>query len=41
MLSIFSQPNYSIGDNSISSMQSIFELDIEWKLILTGRVGEV
>ncbi|XP_065205538.1 tyrosine-protein kinase hopscotch [Planococcus citri] len=40
VLSIFSQTEYSLGDNAISSIQSIFELDREWQLILNGRIGE-
>lgn len=42
MMALSSEHDYQ-GDafSSISSMQSIFELDKEWNLILTGLMGEV
>lgn len=41
-MSVINQENHN-NDlmNPIASLQSIFELDKEWNLILTGRIGEV
>lgn len=42
MMALSGEHDYnSEAFNSISSMQSIFELDKEWNLILTGLIGEV
>lgn len=40
MMAIISKEDFYGEGGTISSMQSIFELDQEWNLILTGRIGE-